>query len=168
MSLTACGFHLRGAVDLPPELERTVVVGTAANSPLGRAVRDVVSGAGAQLVGSPEAATGVLRLAEGGFSRRLLTVDRAGRASGYELRYQLAFELLSPTGEVLLPSQSVTVIRDYDFDPDNVISTDEQEAVIRDEMRLRAVRQMVRRVDIGMRNRAIRADPPAVESAEPK
>jgi outer membrane lipopolysaccharide assembly protein LptE/RlpB len=54
----------------------------------------------------------------------------------------------------------VTLLRDYRFDPDNVLASGSQEAALQNEMRRYAVRQILRRLQS-----LSRAAPPAGEPA---
>jgi len=156
LSLVACGFHLRGAVVLPPQMERTQLVGIDARSALAEEIRTALENAGARVVEVD--ATAQLVISGEREARRLLSVGSTGRASEYELTYQFSYELRAPaqdkTGEaitvVLLPQQTMSLNRDYSFDPDNVLGKGEEEALLLREMRAFAVRQMLLRLRAGL------------------
>ena len=62
-----------------------------------------------------------LLLGDETFRRRVLSVDpRTGKESEFELSYQVAFRVLDARGEELVPQQTVTLLRDYVFDPNAV------------------------------------------------
>ncbi|WP_172600369.1 LPS assembly lipoprotein LptE [Sulfurivermis fontis] len=160
MLLTSCGFHLRGAVELPPQLARTQLVGVDARSELADEITAALEGAGAQVVTAD--ATAQLHVSGERENRRLLSVGRTGRASEYEVTYQFSFELRAPVvsqdrdGQakvhyrVLVPRQSVSLSRDYSFDRNNVLGKGEEEDLLIREMRAFAVRQMLLRLRAGL------------------
>lgn len=160
LSLVSCGFHLRGAVELPPQMERTQLAGIDARSALAEEIVAVLEGAGAQVVAAD--ATAVLQIGDERETRRLLSVGSSGRASEYEVAYQFSFELRVPVtatdaaGEerivhqVRVARQTVNLSRDYTFDPNNVLSMGDVEAVLVREMRSFAVRQMLLRLRAGL------------------
>lgn len=154
--LSACGFHLRGAVTLPLQMERTQLLGVDARSALAEEIAAALEDAGARVVASD--ATAQLIISGEREARRLLSVGSTGRASEYELSYQFSFELRAPPTDdagkvshvVLLPQQTVSLNRDYAFDPANVLGKGEEEALLLREMRTFAVRQMLLRLRAGL------------------
>ncbi len=162
--LSACGFHLRGAVQLPTAMARTELSGTTARSALADDITAALELAGVQVV--QEGAGAVLHITQERSGRRLLSVDNLGRASEYELSYQLGYELHAPTPidaaanpkvtpKIWVPAQVVTVTRDFVFDPNNVLSSGDEETLIRSEMRRSAVRQMLVRLQAQLRGREL-------------
>lgn len=155
--LTSCGFHLRGAIELPPQLARTQLVGINERSELADEMTAALDGAGAQVVTTD--ATAQLHVSGERQNRRLLSVGRTGRASEYEVTYQFSFELRVPVVSkdkdgkdkvhyrVLVPRQSVSLSRDYSFDRNNVLGKGEEEDLLVREMRAFAVRQMLLRLE---------------------
>ncbi len=154
--LSACGFHLRGAVTLPPQMERTQLVGIEPRGALAEEITAALENAGARVVAGDAAAQ--LHISGEREARRLLSVGSTGRASEYELTYQFSFELRIPevdeTGKavttVLVPQQTVSLNRDYAFDPNSVLGMGEEEALLVREMRAFAVRQMLVRLRAGL------------------
>jgi len=161
-ALSACGFHLRGAVTLPPVMKRTLITGTD-NTPLYYELENGLRAAGAQVVESEEAATATLAIHSERYGRRVLSVDSKGRASEYELSLRLVFSLVERGGRVIADKEALELLRDYSFDPDNVLASSGQEALLQTEMRRYAARQMLRRLQS-----LARAPAPATEApAEP-
>lgn len=150
LSLLSCGFHLRGAVELPSAMERTYIVG-AGDSSLYYELESALLAAGAQVVKTPEAATAILTIHGEDYRRRVLSVDTAGRASEYELRLHIVYSLREPDGKMLAMRDEVVQLRDYRFDPDNVLASGGQEEILQSEMRRSAVRQLLRRLQSRIR-----------------
>lgn len=144
--LSGCGFHLRGAVELPEMMQATYIDG-GEGSELYYAVENALLNAGARVVDSASAATAVLSLQGQRFDRRVVSVDTQGRAAEYELSLRVTFSLHEAGGKLVADHEQVSVIRDFTFDPDNVLSKDEEEAKLRSEMNRYAVSQIVRRVE---------------------
>lgn len=165
LSLVSCGFHLRGAVQLPAAMARTQLTGTPARSALADDITAALELAGVQVV--QDDAGAVLDITQEQSGRRLLSVDNLGRASEYELSYRLGYELRAPTPidaaanpklkpKVWVPAQVVTVTRDFVFDPNNVLSSGDEETQIRSEMRRSAVRQMLVRLQAQLRDKELK------------
>jgi len=150
-SLGACGFHLRGAVALPAQMDLVYLQGTPPLGELGRAITRSLKSAGSSLSEQRATATAVLVIHQNEVRRRVLSVNSAGQVNEYELSYHLNFELRSPEGQgkakVLVPAQTITMVRDYTFDPNSVLAKGNEEAQLRQDMIGFAVRQMLRRID---------------------
>lgn len=144
--LAGCGFHLRGAVQLPESMERTYLQGVPPDSALAAEIAAVLESSGGEVVHRLADATAILQLGREGTDRRIASVDSSGKAREYALRYTLPFTLLNPAGEVVLERRTVQTTRSYNFDLANVLGAGAEEAVLVREMRGFAVRQMLRQV----------------------
>lgn len=149
-----CGFRLRGEVELPAGLQQLQVSGVDAYSELGLALSRAWRDTGAELTFSPRENVPILKVSKQDFSRRVRAVDNAGRPTLYELKYELDFSLLDAAGNPQIQTQTVSLLRDYRFDPDNVLAKGDEEARIKRSMIQFAVSQMLRRIDFQFRRRA--------------
>lgn len=152
LALTACGFHLRGSVQLPPELATINVLDARPATDIAPALRNALKSAGTQVSGS---APMVLQLTAEQYGKRVLSVDSAGRAEEYGLSYTVRFSLIKEaaevngtTGVVWLAEQAVTQTRDLRFDAAAVLGTESEEAKLKAEMRQDAVLQILRRLQV--------------------
>jgi LPS-assembly lipoprotein len=139
--LTGCGFHLRGAVQLPSELSELTLVDARPATDIAPALRRALQGQGVRLM---EGAPLQLQLQAENYGKRVLSVDAAGRAQEYGLSYGVRFGLRAADGVVWLPEETLT--RDLRFDATAVLSTSTEEARLKDDMRRDAVLQILRRL----------------------
>jgi len=147
LSLSGCGFHLRGtgaAASLPASLStiRVVMAGPAANEPLAVAVREALTQAGAQVVEANAVATLAL-LGERVESRVASVSTATAKATAYLLQYSAGFRLDGPHA---VPAQTIRLQRDYSFDPTQVLAKEQQEQELLRDMRRDAAQQIVRRL----------------------
>lgn len=161
LGLSACGFRLRGHVDVPPQMQETYIKGAAAFSELYIELQKALERAGAKIVSGPEVATAQLNIASEQLKRRVLSVDAQGRASEYELTYEVVFDLQDKANKVLVATQTVSLLRDYKFDPDNVLAKDTEEVQLRKSLVIAAVQQLMRRIDAGLKH------PPIIDAQKP-
>jgi LPS-assembly lipoprotein len=141
--LSGCGFHLRGDVDLPPELLEMALIDAVPATSIAPDLRDALKGKGIKLHnGAPM----LLQLRGESYSRRVLSVDSSGRAQEYGLGYTLRFSLQKRGGEVWLPMESIIVTRDLRFDAAAVLGTANEENQLSTEMRRDAVLRILRRL----------------------
>lgn len=110
---SACGFKLRGQVEIPPELN-PMSIQPPSGSPVRDALVEQLQGSQVRLAARPEDARIVIRLSNEGRSSRVVAVDRNGKALAYELHYQVTFDAVAPDGKQLVPAQSIDVVRSQD------------------------------------------------------
>ena len=165
LALQACGFRLRGSVDLPKSMATVYIEGVAEYSESALAIRNSFISAGSQVVKEQKAALTRLVITQDTFDRRVLSVDARGQPNEYELKYQLGFKVLDSGGVELLPQQTISKLRAYQFDPNNVLTKGDEEARIKKEMLRANVAQLMRRISIGMKKRQSleNATPPAAD-----
>ena len=150
MLLSACGFHLRGtgSVALPESLARLRVVvldSKLANDPLRLVVTDALRSE-AKAVVTTEADAPLLELFKEQTSTHVQSVSVTGRASGYALKYEVSYRIVDAAGKEILEPQSVRLLRDYTFDPVNVLAKEEEEQELVRAMQRDAVQQILRRL----------------------
>ena len=144
--LTACGYHLGRAVDLPPEMK--IVYFQGASPHLLGGAQQVFRSTEGRIAGSPAEAGIIVNIFNEEMLRRSLSLSSGGKAIEYELSYYLDFEHLDAAGQVLMPRQEIQVIRDYFNVQEQVIGKANEEAIIREEMYKEAVQIIVRRARV--------------------
>lgn len=159
LTLSGCGFQLRGSVELPDTLQSIALEGTPSVGPLAVDVRNALNRVGGSVVESASLAESVIVVTRDDVTRNVLSVNSSGQANEYELNYQLGFRLESPAGDVLVPNQTVSLFRQYLFNPDTVLAKSDQEARLTREMRQSAVNQMLLRLSTSLKNAPAGTDP---------
>jgi LPS-assembly lipoprotein len=140
---TACGYHLRGAYDLPKGMKSIFLQG---GSPALRSqLNDVLKSSSGQLAPSPEKADIVLRIFKDEIQRRVLSLSERGRSNEIELAGHLEFEVLDAKNGVLVAREPIDFRREYFNDQQDVIAKDNEETVIRAEMYQQVVRAIINR-----------------------
>ena len=148
--LTACGFHLRGEQDLSAVLPEVKIQGIDKYSELGR---DLSRALRAAKVNLDDESDVVLEVGNDNLTKRVLSVDSAGRANQYELNYQISFKLMKRVKEnekarmqVLLPQQTVSAKREFLFDANLVLAKADEERQLKKDMREDVILQLIRRL----------------------
>lgn len=138
---------MRSAADVPAELKVVHIAGIGEFAPLSQELKKVLQRSGTQVLRSAADAQSVINIIDEKYRRRVLSVDAQGRAAEYELIYSFRFDVKNIGGEVIVPSQKIELLRDFRFDPSNVLAADAEEGQIRKDMNSMAVRQMMRRIE---------------------
>ena len=150
MSLTACGFHLRGNIPLSGEVKNMYL--NAPDGSFKNQLESVLNRAGAELLSSPAGADVVLLVTKADTTRTVGTLDDLGKANSYNLRFKVTYVLKDAEGRAIRPSKSLVESRRYNFDPATVVGTEAEEAELQESMEqdvsLRIVRQLSTITDI--------------------
>jgi LPS-assembly lipoprotein len=141
--LTACGYHLRGAYQLPQALKSVYLQG--ASIELRDQFNKALQASSGQLIDSPGKARIVIRFFDEKLTRRVMSLSARGRANEFELDYRLDYEISNAGNAILMPRQSLQVKREYFNDQQDVIAKDNEEKVIRNEMYQQTVRAILNR-----------------------
>ena len=141
--LSACSYHLRGSVEVPEILKYIHV--QAASPLLYNSFKDTLKTSGGQLIDNPDPKGVVIKVVDERFDRRSLSLSSTGKASEFELHYDLAYEVLGSAGQLFVPRQLIKVKRTYYNDQQDVIGKGNEENLIRLEMYQQAVRELIDR-----------------------
>ncbi len=151
--LSSCGFHLRGVVELPPELESIYIEGGLPNSQMREILRQKLIASNVNVLEQSQESAALLRILKDETTRRIASINAAGQPNEYELKYTLAYQLDDGKGRPLLAAKTLSQLRTYRYDPNNILSIEEEEFRIKREMARAAVNQMLRQISAGMRHR---------------
>lgn len=148
---TACGFHLRNALTLPPDLGPVRVQSQDPYSTLSLSLEQALRRAGAEVVEGTADGAAVLDIVSERWANSPLSVDAQGRALEYTLRYAVFFELRDADGSVRIPQQGIELSRDYVSPPENTIGTESESEILARELRREMNAAVLRRLDAAAR-----------------
>jgi LPS-assembly lipoprotein len=133
--LSGCGFHLRGAYQLPPQLSPLYIDKDSMSYPLYQELRAAMKASGMELTTDVAQAASELRITRESRSRAVQSLDSSGRAREYDLKYELGFSLKA--GEkVIIDNAKLALQRNLLFDPETVLGVaNEQESLYQDMIR---------------------------------
>ena len=143
ITVSACGFHLRGNIPLPDGIKNMYVV--APKGTFKDQVEKLLTNVDADLASSQAAADVVLNVTEAKVDRTLGTLDTRGKANSYNLEFSVTYQLEDPEGKVIRDA-SLREFRRYNFDPVQIIESESEEAELLENMEeaiaLRIIRQL--------------------------
>jgi len=143
--LHGCGFHLRGAYQVPANLTPAYVEASE-ESALAADLRQALTDAGVELAQAPAAAKARIRILGEKYDSRVLSVDGQGKVVEFELRYHLDFDVRDAAGKALVPRQEMVVV-ETQVNPDiEVLGKQQEEALLREDMRQDMVGRMLQRM----------------------
>lgn len=152
LALTGCGFHLRSALVLPPDLGPVAVTARDPYSALADSLARSLDRAGATpaAAGAGDTATKLEILSEK-WADLPISVDTLGRAQEYSLRYAVVFRLRKADDTMVVPQQAVELSRDYIAPAGDAIGRNSERELLVSEMRRDMNAAILRRIDAALR-----------------
>lgn len=145
-----CGFHLRGSVDVPPELNPLYI-----EAPPGSLVREALveqlSGGPVALAAGAANARLILRIQGENRSSRVAATDSSGKALAYDLHFDVSYDLRAPDGAQKLPSQGIALVRTFDNPDVEVLGKQLEEETIYREFAVDAADRILMRLRTALR-----------------
>jgi LPS-assembly lipoprotein len=142
--LTACGFRLRGAVDLP----FTAIAITGNPSPPMRADLQtaILTGTDVKVAINPRDADLILEITNELAGREVLAFNANGQISAYRLNIRVGFRAFDTAGNEIVPEAEIFITRDLDFSVSTVLANEAQIQGFLGLMRRDLAIQILRRV----------------------
>lgn len=141
LSLSACGFQLRGNASLPFE-SIYVEGGQDIAIDLQRAIRPTTT----IVTGNPKDAQAVLQVLSEAREKRILTLSSAGRVNEFRLLYRVNFKVIDKAGLELISPQQIELRRDITFNDSQTLAKESEETLLYRDMQSDAVQQIFRRM----------------------
>lgn len=145
LSLSACGFHLRGSGESSQLPFSAIYVGGSSPvvEPLQRYVR---LSPGTTLMKAPTGAEALIQIEQEKTDKVIRTLSSSGKVLEYELRYSVIYSVHAANGEVLLDSLEVPVRRYLTYSDAELYGKGAEEELLMKDMRNDIAQQIVRRV----------------------
>ena len=149
--LTACGYHLRGELDLPENMKTVYIDG--ASDGLRNQFKAAMLNSQVKVVNLRADAGTIILVSEEDTLKRALSLGSSGYANQYGLEYHFKYEVQDGKGKIIVPSQPVEIRREYFNNQQLILGKDNEELVIRNEMYQQAVRTMINQLRAGLGNK---------------
>lgn len=143
--IAGCGFHLRGAVEIPPELS-PMFIQAPAGSAVAKAIEEQVSGGSVKLAAGAADARLIVRILSEDRLNRVAAVDANGKTLAYELHYIVRFDAVARDGKQLVPPQKLDLIRNFDNPDVEVLGKQLEEEMIYNDLAVDAADRILMRL----------------------
>ena len=154
LQLTACGFQLRGAFELPAALS-SVYIDSRSSTPLLQDLKLILKTNGSSVVDDATAATSTIKIEKEESLQRVISVDSSGRAREYELSYKITFSVSAAiNGEhqkVMIENKKLELIRDYVYDSEAVLGKSREKNILLRDMQRDASRLIMLQIQAAYR-----------------
>ena len=142
-TLSACGWRVRGKIDLP---YKNIVLSGSMTQEFRDTLEMYLRVNDINLVKSAKEAELVLEIITEQNARQVLSYNGAGQVTAYRIISRIAFRTFDPNGVEVTPEADIYLTRDVDFDQANVQSFDLLVTEFIKSMRVDIVNQLMRRL----------------------
>ncbi len=142
-ALSACGWRLRGKIDLP---YKSILISGSLTQELRDDMEMLLRVNDIQIVKNVKDAELVLEIISEQNARQILSYNGAGQITAYRIISRIVFRAFDPNGIELMPESDIYLTRDIDFNQANVQAFDQQVAEFVKTMRMDIVNQLMRRL----------------------
>ncbi len=149
-SLIACGYRMRGMVDLP---FKAIAITGNPSPPLRADLQTaILTGTGVQVAINPKDADLILDVNNEINGREILAYNSNGQVSAYRLTIRITFRAYDVSGGDIVPESEIYMTRDMDFSNTTVLATDVQQQQFLTLMRKDLAVQILRRISAAAKN----------------
>jgi len=156
--ISGCGWQLRGQTSLPEGTENIFVSAADSHGKLMGEFTQLLKANQVTAVQGAQDAQYSIYIEREDNDKRTVSVGSNTLAAEYELTMKVDYRIESAAGGLLVPSTTAQVARSYEYDRNDVIAKDEEEKLIKAEMRRNLVQQIFRRLRFASQNAASSAD----------
>lgn len=153
--LIACGYRLRGMVDLP---FKAIAITGNPSQPLRTDLQTaILTGTDVKVAINPKDADLILEITNDINGREILAYNSNGQVSAYRLNIRVGFRAYDLAGAEIVPEAEIYMTRDMDFSVSTVLATDAQVQQFLALMRRDLAIQILRRIAAAARAPQARA-----------
>ncbi len=147
LSVQACGFALRGHDAIVSSFENLKLELAQPQSELSALLLRSLRAAGVSMSSQQLKTAPTLKVSNEQISTRPVSINPRARASQVELRFSVNIAL-TVDGKPKIPDETLTVVRTYFQDIENIAGNQEEAQIIANELRQELVNQLMRRLEL--------------------
>jgi LPS-assembly lipoprotein len=140
--LAACGFHLRGAADIP--FESVFIQGNTLI--ISKNLKKALTTNGVKVLDSAENAELLLETVGEESEKRILSLSGKGKVNEFELYYRVHYRTRRSTDALWDQVQTVEARRDYSYDDSNLLAKQGEEKRLNEDMQRDVLNSLLRRL----------------------
>lgn len=150
VALQGCGFKLRGDYQIAKQFSHMQVSSAERHSPLQKTLSNRLKFLDVNVQSKQalfEKGVPTIHIQPEKLERRILSLFPTGQVAEYELVYQVDYQFY-PSSEADPREESITLTREYQDDPEQVLAKSRELDLILDELRVQAADRIIRSLSI--------------------
>ena len=147
ISLSGCGFHLRGTTPDSKLSFNSVYLEAARGTPLERELRGAILSSGTTVLATDQKAGAVtLRILSEAQEKKILTLNAQGHVREYSLLYRVNFEVADKDNKKLLQPNELALQAFLSYSESQALAKETEERMTYNDLRRDAVSQIMRQL----------------------
>jgi LPS-assembly lipoprotein len=144
ITLTACGFQLRGNYALPFD---TFYIDLPENNEVYAALkRGIEAGSKTKVMSDRDQAQAWMVVTNDRVAKSVLSLSSAGRVREFQLIRTFSFRVIDSTGREIIPQRDILLRRDLPYSDKDILAKEYEEALLTRDMQSDLVNQILRRL----------------------
>ena len=150
LTLTGCGFHLRGRVPLPPQFQHIYIQSETPYDPFIIELKDSLEDMNVVVVDNPIRAKLTLHVIKQTTTNSLGNISASTNTRQYTIYYSVEFALLDEKQQPIIPANTLSTNRSLIVNSNAILGSSSEEQTLIKEMRKTIIQLMVAK--LGARN----------------
>ncbi len=146
LCLSACGFHLRGMIDVPAWLNDISLITEDGDKELAILISSQLEANKIKIIHDPAQAQYWLIIHQSNLRQQIVSIGASTNPRQYQLILTVSFSLQTVKGKIIKATRDVVVTRQLTVNNDRILGSNEEEAILVDEMRRDAAIQILNRI----------------------
>lgn len=134
ISLSGCGFYLRGQQPLPEQLRTLAIQSPSPYSDLSLTLAQALKAKQVTVLSDQQAAPATLELTQDTLQQSLLSVSSSTQVRQFLLTKTIEFQVRSQDNQLIIKPQTLSTTRKLTVDSNQLLGSDEQKHKIEHEM----------------------------------
>jgi LPS-assembly lipoprotein len=144
--LSACGFHLRGVIDIPKWLNNVAVISKDGNKDLVSKLKTQLEGYKIDVNPEPALAKYWLIINRSSVNQQIVSIGASTNPRQYQLIMTTEFMLQTPKGQIIKAPSLVSVTRQLTVNNDRILGSNQEQAILIGEMNQDTVIQIINKI----------------------
>lgn len=144
--VTACGFHLRGAIDIPEWINNVSIISKDGDKELVAMLSTQLENYKIEVNPEPDQAKYWLVINKVTVQRQIVSIGASTNPRQYQLIMTVEFMLQTIKGQVIKAPRQIIVNRQLTVNNDRILGSNEEESILINEMRQDAIIQIINRL----------------------
>lgn len=143
LALSACGFHLRGMLDIPAWFNNVAIVSKENDKEFIAILKTQLEGYNIHVHSDPAHAEYWLVINRELIQRRIISVGASTNPRQFSLELIIEFMLQARKGQIVKAPKQIQISRQITINNDRILGSTDEEAILISEMKQDAVIQMI-------------------------
>ena len=144
--LSACGFHLRGIIDIPEWLNNVSIISRDGDKDLISKMKTQLEGYKIDVNPDPANAKYWLIINKSNVHQQIISIGASTNPRQYQLIMTTLFSLQTPKGQIIKAPKQVMVTRQLTVNNNRILGSNEEETILLNEMHQDTVIQILNRI----------------------